>query len=245
MRTLVALQGVHEVQEWRGDGPMAVVEAVDGDFTHEPFLDDCEFVGVTRADVAASLQDQNACSPRVRIAFAIIDSLMWQSRLFVSSRADGRGHVVSVDGVFCEAALRTNLVILFKRTVGAPFDDALQLHTPANRALSDALNMPAGTNHELLFVDVQFGSGAVRRLYVELTPGQVSGFAADATKAVFRDPPVVYDEISEHPGFADGYPERPPFPGWGSYPVVVQKVCEVALSRELRRVPVDFVRRLL
>ena len=187
---------------------MVVVEAVDGSFTLEPFLDDCEFVGVNRADVAASLQDQNACSTRVRVAAAIIGSLMGQARFLVSSRADGSGHVVNVGGVCCQAALRTNLVILFKRTVDAPFDAALQLHTPANRGLSDNLNMPSGTNHEMLFVDVQFGSGAVRRLYVELTPGQVSGFATDATKAVFWDPPVAYGEIGEHPGFGDDYRER-------------------------------------
>ena len=131
--------------------------------------------------------------------------------------------------------MRASLVILFQHTLDDPFDDALQL-LPVNCA--DA-------NHELVFVDVQFGSGATRRMYVELTPGQIAGFAVDATKAVFREPPVAYGEISEQPGFAGRYRERFPLPGWGSYPDLVQKVCEVALSRELRHVPFDFVRRLL
>ena len=235
MHTLVALQGARAVQAWRGDGPMVVVEAVDGDHTIEPIHNDCEFVGVTRSEVAATLQDQNNCSMRVRVVVAIIKSLMGHARFIVASRADGRGHVVNVGGACCEAAMRTNLVILFQRTLDAPFDDALKLH-PVNCAVA---------NHELVFVDVQFGSGAIRRMYVELTPGQVSGFAVDATKAVFREPPVAYGEISEHPGFAGDYKERFPVPGWGDYAVLVQKVCDVALSRELRQVSVDFVRRLL
>ena len=235
MHTLVALQGARAVQAWRGDGSMVVVEAVDGDFTIEPFHNDCEFAGVTRAEVAATLQDQNCCSVRVRVVVAIVKSLMGHVRFIVASRADGRGHVVNVGGACGEAAMRTNVVVLFQRTIDDPFDAALKLH-PVNCA---------ATNHDLVFVDVQFGSGAIRRMYVELTPGQISGFAVDATKAVFREPPAAYGEIIEHPGFDADYRQRFDIPGWGDYAVLVQKVCDVALSRELRRVPVDFVRRLL
>ena len=207
MRTLVALQGARAVQEWQGDGPMVVVEAIDNEHTIEPFLDDCEFVGVTRADVAASLQDQNACSLRVRIAAAIIGSLMGQSRFIVSSRADGRGQVVNVGAVSRVAVMRADLVIMSQRVIGAPFNEALQLHEPVDRASCDENDVPPG-NHEMLFVDVRFKSGAIRRLYAELTPGQISGFAVEATKAVFREPPAVYSEINENPDFANGYLER-------------------------------------
>ena len=106
------------------------------------------------------------------------------------------------------------------------------------------MNIAAG-NHELLFVDVQFESGAIRRLYAELTPGQISGFAVEATKAVFWEPPAVYSEINENPDFANGYLERFCCPGWENYSIITQKVCEVALGRELRQLPVDFVRRLM
>ena len=241
MRTFVALHGGRVVHEWQRDGPMVVVEALDGDHTTEPLLDDCEFVGMSRDSVAASLRDQNVCAMRVRIAAAIIDSLMGQARFLVTSRASGKGHVVNVGSTSCVAVMRNNLVILFQRDVDAPFDDALKLHPMVDRAVCDSLNIAAG-NHELLFVDVQFESG-IRRLYAELTPGQISGFAVDATKAVFWEPLAVYSEINENPDFADGYRERFPCPGWENQSIVIQKVCDVALSRELRQVPVDFVRR--
>ena len=241
MRTLVALQGVRVVHEWQCDGPMVVVEAFDGDYTTESFLDDCAFVGTSRDSVAASLRDQNVCSMRVWIAAAIIGSLMGQARFLVASRASGTGHVVNVGSTSCVAVMRNNLVILFQRDADAPFDDAVKLHPAVDRAACDSLNMAVG-NHELLFIDVQFGSGAVRRLYVELTPGQVSGLAVDATKAVFWDPPVTYSELNENPDSADGYHEPLGCPGWENHSIVIQKVCDVALSRELRQVPVDFVR---
>ena len=130
------------------------------------------------------------------------------------------------------------LVIMWRRTVDSPFDQALQLHGNENPGT------PLDVNHEMLFVDVQFTPGTTRRLYVELTPGQISDFAADATKAVFWEPPSQYSKLREHE-YLDGYRETFPIPGWGSYPVVVQKVCEEVLSSELRQVPVDFVKRLV
>ena len=108
--------------------------------------------------------------------------------------------------------------------------------------MCDSLTIAVG-NHELLFADVQCESRAIRRLYAELTPGQISGFAVDATKAVFWEPLAVYSEINENPDFADGYRERFPCLGWENHSIVTQKVCEVALSRELRQAPVEFVRR--
>ena len=243
MHALVVLKGARTVREW-GGGPMVVVEAIDGEFTTEPFLDTCEFVGVTRADVAATILDANQCSVRARVAAAIISSLMGQSRFLVSSKGSGEGHVVKVGVGCCDSVMRTNLVLLYRHTVDTPFDDALQLHPHVNRELGYDSNCTL-TTHEVLFVDVQFKSGTPRRLYAELTPGQIAGFAADATKTVFWEPPASYSEISEHPGFNGDYRERFPCPGWESYPVVVKKVCEVALSHELRRLPVDFVKRLL
>ena len=213
MRTLVALKGAREVQEWLDDGPMVVVEAVDCRRNDQPIHKDCEFVGVARAEVAATLDDQNACSIRVRVVVAIIKSLMGHARFIVASRADGRGHVVNVGGAVCEAAMRTNMVILFQHTLVDPFNGVVKLHP-----------VKCADNHELVFVDVQFGSGAIRRMYVELTPGQISGFAVDATKAVFREPPVAYGEISEHPDFAAGCAERFDAPGWEDYAVLVQRV---------------------
>ena len=99
----------------------------------------------------------------------------------------------------CKSVMRTNLVLLYRHTVDTPFDDALQLHPHVNRELGYDSNCML-TTHEVLFVDVQFKSGTTRRLYAELTPGQIAGFAADATKAVFWEPPASYSEISEHPG---------------------------------------------
>ena len=76
---------------------------------------------------------------------------------------------------------------------------------------------------------------------MELTPGQISGFAVDATKAVFWEPPALYSEIIENPDLLNGYQEHFGCPGWEDYPIVTQKVCDVALSRELRQAPVEFV----
>lgn len=235
MRTLVALHGVRVVQEWQGDGVMVIVEAVDDHRTTEPFLDDCEFVGMSRDSVAASLRDQNVCSMRVRIAAVIVDSLMGRARFLVTSRTNGTGHVVGVGSTSCVAVMRNNLVIMFH-------DDALKLHPTVDRAACESLNIVAG-NHELLFIDVQFESG-IRRLYAELTPGQITGFSVDATKAVFWEPPVVYSGVRENPGFMRGFREALGGPGWDTHTIVIQKVCDVALSRELRQVPIEFVRRV-
>ena len=244
MRTLVALQGACAVQGLRGDGPIVIVEAIDAEFSNEPLPDDCEFVGATRADVAASLRDQNACSLRARVAAVIISSLMGQSRFIVSSKADGRGDVVNVGLVSCVAAMRANLVVMFQRTIGDPFDDALQLYAPLDRVSCARRGVPPG-NHEMLFVDVRFKSGAIRRLYVELTPGQISGFTVDALKAVFWEPLAAYSEIHENPLYANGYTDRTDFPGWENYSVITERVCEVALSPRLRHVPVNKVNQLI
>ena len=55
----------------------------------------------------------------------------------------------------------------------------------------------------------------------------------------------MYSEINENPDFANGYLERFGCQGWENCSIITQKVCEVVLSRELRQVPVDFVRRLV
>ena len=141
MRALVTLRdvGARVVKEWQLDGPMVIMETVESDRTTEPFIDECEFVGMSRDSVAASLLDQNACSMRVRIAAAIVISLMGRARFIVSSKAGGKGHVVCVGSVACGAVMRNNLVILDHL-------GALKLHdSPA-----------VERNHELLYLDVQF-----------------------------------------------------------------------------------------
>ena len=81
-------------------------------------------------------------------------------------------------------------------------------------------------------------------MYAELTPGQISGFAVDAVKSVFWEPLAVYSEINENPDIANGYTER--FcPGWENYSIITEKVCEVALSRGLRQVPVNEANQLV
>ena len=216
------------------DVPWVVLEAIDGEYTAEPVSSACEFVGVARADVAATIQDGQQCSVRVRVAAVIVGSLMGQARFLVSSKGRGIGHVVDVGVVSCEAILRIpNVVIMWSQNVGSASDAAGQLHP--------------GAMHEMLFVDVQFKTGASRRLYIELTPGQISGFDVASTKAAFWKPPAIYSKLKENPGYLDldGYEERFQWPGLETYYDVVQKVCEEALGSELRQVPVDFVKRLM
>ena len=213
------------------DVPWVVLEAIDGEYTSEPIPHDCAIGGVARADVAATIQDGQQCSVRVRVAAAIVGSLIGHARFLVSSKGCGIGHVVNVGVVSCEAVLRNpNLVIMWS-TDGSTFDAACQLHP-------DPM-------HDMLFVDVQFKTGATRRLYVELTPGQISGFDVGSTKATFWEPPAVYSNLEENPSYLDTFEERFQWPGLETYHDIVQKVCVVALSSDLRRVPADFVKLLI
>ena len=232
MRVLVGLNGARAVHEWGSDGPMVLIEAVDDKFTSEPFPNGCDVVGVDRADVVADVRDANSCTMRVRVVGAVILSLRDRARFLVSSRANGEGYVVNAGLIHCDVALRIpNLVVMWRKSDDARYDSAMQLHP--------------GSDHELLYVDVQFRTGPPRRLYIELTPGQVSGLSTDATKATFWEPPSVYSNLLDNPNFVGDYGQCFDTPGWESYTVVVQRVCEGVLSSELRQAPVDLVRRFV
>ena len=235
LHRLIQLRGLDTVHDWLSCGPMIFASLLDGDFTADPVPLECEFVGVARDGVVATIKDANQCSMRARVAYVIVRSLMCKVRFCVSSKADGKGHVVGVGLVGGDAVLRNpNLVLMWRRNANAPYDDAIQLHPSAK--------------HELLFVDVSFGSGVTRRLYIELTPGQIDGFATDATKAVFWEPPPVYSNLLEIVRDDAWFHEfRVSIGlkalGWMTYYDVMEKVCEKALKADLRHMPLDYLSR--